>query len=103
MLNWFFSSSLLLAATLALRALFHRRLDPRWTYALWLPAALRLLCGGQGFFKGAVMGRGSIHRQRSQSVHGLLGDDLDVGQGSYLRCRDLRAGVPPVDKGITVR
>lgn len=44
MLNWFFSSSLLLAATLALRALFHRRLDPRWTYALWLPAALRLLC-----------------------------------------------------------
>ena len=66
-------------------------------------AALRLLCGGQGFFKGAVMGRGSIHRQRSQSVHGLLGDDLDVGQGSYLRCRDLRAGVPPVDKGITVR
>ena len=39
MLNWFFSSSLLLAATLALRALFHRRLDPRWTYALWLPAA----------------------------------------------------------------
>ena len=44
MLNWFFSSSLLLAATLALRALFHRRLDPLWTYALWLPAALRLLC-----------------------------------------------------------
>ena len=65
-------------------------------------AALRLLCGGQGIFKGAVRGLGSIHRQRSRSVRGLLGDDLDVGQGSYLRCRDLRAGAP-VDKGITVR
>ena len=65
--------------------------------------ALRLLCGGQGFFKGAViMGLGSIHRQRNQSVHGLLGDDLDVGQISCLRCRDLHAGAP-VDKGITVR
>ena len=47
-------------------------------------AALRLLCGGQGFFKGAVRGLGSIHRQRSRSVRGLLGDDLDVGQSSFL-------------------
>ena len=61
-----------------------------------------LLGGGQGIFKGAVRGLGSIHRQRSRSVRGLLGDDLDVGQGSCLRCRDLRAGAP-VDKGITVR
>ena len=47
-------------------------------------AALRLLCGGQGFLEGSVRGLGSVHRQRSRSVRGLFGDDLDVGQSSCL-------------------
>ena len=46
--------------------------------------AALLLGGGQGILEGAVRGHGSIHRQRSRSVRGLFGDDLDVGQSSFL-------------------
>lgn len=43
MLNWFLSSSVLIAALLLLRQLLKGRLDPRLTYALWLLCALRVL------------------------------------------------------------
>ena len=43
MLNWFLSTSLLIAVLLLIRRVLRDKMDPRLTYALWLLAALRIL------------------------------------------------------------
>ncbi len=44
LIQWAFSSSLLLAVVLLLRALLRGRVSPRLIYGLWLAAAVRLMC-----------------------------------------------------------
>ena len=43
MLNWFLSTSVLIAVILLLRRVLRDKIDPRLTYALWLLVALRIL------------------------------------------------------------